>query len=273
MILVASGTQNECRTTENIPWNDLESPEGRECYLINHCAFSSFSSFYPTTMTRDMLYEIGVTLVSHGSPLFKLADPEGSPTLPVLPSPPPSPAPSSSEELDDIMINQEPEVPHGHEQLMETIPPPAITNKIAFTFNPPTPTTATNSIPVPPVPALTTPECAPPSAAALAALELQGPIRDVTLDNVQNVPGKDNVPTAIGAAEDTELDCGSGSAAVSGSVVGKAGVSGRRKKSAQTMPPTSSRTLHPRSTVDQQPLTKAKRGATYVTSISTHIYL
>lgn len=119
---VTSGTQSEQRTEENIPWKELETPEGREHYLVNQMDFASFGFPCPSSMTsHDSVHEFTMKLMaSHASPLFK-SPIAGPPAL--FNTPLPSELHNDNH---DITQTTCPKEPQRSEQTTPSSPQPAV---------------------------------------------------------------------------------------------------------------------------------------------------
>lgn len=152
---VASDSQFNTRTAENIPWKDLESVEGQERYLVNYANFAWLGFLNLTSATsHNALREFATALMlPSASPLFKLTStmafsPDNTPS-PSLPS---SPNRDTTNLLNNLSQNPGLEPAPSPTPMMMSLPQdPSITasSRPVFTSNPPP------AAPIPPTPMLT----------------------------------------------------------------------------------------------------------------------
>lgn len=257
---VTSSTQTKSRTVDNLPWSELETPEGQEHLLVNHVDFASLSFFCPTSTTPyDLVHALATKLtLPHASPLFK--QPSSTPSSPVIapyPSPPTSrrqntPSPwLLNNDPGAVTANTGPEefprselVAESHSQSTSVLAsrPSTTSNRPLFTSALPALSSATNLTPPAPALSLTPqPKAVPPTMETSNIIPLdtckasEGDGTPADVRDAEESPGQDKGPSSgtVGGAPGNE-------------VLGK-----RKRMTRTTGPPTSTRQL--RSSVGQLP--------------------
>lgn len=255
---VSSGGSAECRFADTLPWNELETVQGREQVLLGAVDFSSFESIWPTSgMPYDTVCKLARKLVArHDLPLFAHSPPTDTTPAATSSSPePPEHSATSVETPNSTISPKRRQSRDTHSPELTTQPPllePALplatflSDQPVFTAILPTGTLTQIHTVLP---------CPPSPGAAQAFADNVSP-------ESSHDPAHKNSMMANNAVAETEQHHDSGAAAITVSTE----VPKKRKKSTQAAPVLSPKRLRtrPPKVIVQKSKSAATTAATYV---------
>lgn len=261
---VSSGDSAECRSADILPWNELETVQGREQVLVDAADFSSFESIWPTSgMPYETVCKLARKLVArHDLPLFGHSPPTNTTPTATSSSPEPPEHSATPVETHNSAVSpkrRESRDAHSPElttqlPLLEPVPP----------LLEPAPSLATSLSDQPVFTAILPTRTPTRSHPALQFPPSPGTAAQASIDNVllesNHDPAHEDIVMANNGVAETEQHQDPGAAITASTEVQK-----KRKKKAQAVPVLSPKRLRshpPKATVEKK--SKSAAAATYV---------